>query len=260
MDKSGIYTITNTFDNKMYVGYCTNYRKRKGAHKAALKKGNHKNIHLQRAYNIQGEEKFEYDLLEEYPIELLPSMENYWCNMLNVHDDRYGYNILPTSDIGMITHSAESRKKISDSRKGKKLSEEHCKNIGLAKTGIVPSEETIGKLRVATEDACKRGSIKLNEDQVHEIVKMINMGIKSSIIAKQFDISRWAVANIKYNKQWKFVDKGEIKQNKSRYSVEQIVKVRELLSENVVIKEISLILNIPIGIIYKIKNRPNYGM
>ena len=40
MDKSGIYTITNILDNKIYVGYATNFRKRKGDHISNLRKNN----------------------------------------------------------------------------------------------------------------------------------------------------------------------------------------------------------------------------
>ena len=43
MDKCGIYTITNTIDNKVYVGYATNFRKRKAAHLSDLRKNKHKN-------------------------------------------------------------------------------------------------------------------------------------------------------------------------------------------------------------------------
>ena len=40
MDKSGIYTIANILDNKIYVGYATNFRKRKGDHISNLRKNN----------------------------------------------------------------------------------------------------------------------------------------------------------------------------------------------------------------------------
>lgn len=260
MDKSGIYTITNLLDNKIYVGYATNFRKRKGDHISNLRKNKHKNIHLQRAFNRDGENNFKVELLEEYPINILPSMENYWCNLLNAHNPNFGYNILPTSDFGLITHSKESREKISKALKGRKLSKEHkekCKTINI---GRKHTEEAKVKMKMALHENVKKGSIKLNEEQVKEIIYLINTGEKSSIIAKKFNVSRWTIANIKYNKQWKFLDKEYIKSNKSRYSIEQINRVREELNNNKAVKEISLELNIPTGIIYKIKYRHNYGM
>ena len=64
MDISGIYTITNLLDDKIYVGYATNFRKRKGDHISRLRKNKHKNIHLQRAFNRDGENNFKIELLQ----------------------------------------------------------------------------------------------------------------------------------------------------------------------------------------------------
>lgn len=260
MDKSGIYTITNILDNKIYVGYATNFRKRKGDHISNLRKNKHKNIHLQRAFNRDGESNFKIELLEEYDIDILPSMEHYWCNLLQTHNPEKGYNILPTSEFGLITHSKETRDKISKSKIGIKLSKEHCKNIGLAKTGIKLSEKTKNKLRIKTQESCKKGVIKLTETQVLEIVNLINKGIKSSEIAKQFDITRHTVANIKYNKQWNFIDKGFIKTNKSRLSLNQIEEVRNKANNGVKYKVISEEYKIPFSMVSKIKNNLKYGL
>lgn len=260
MDKSGIYTITNLLDNKIYVGYATNFRKRKGDHISNLRKNKHKNIHLQRAFNRDGESNFKIELLEECSKENLIEREDFWCKKLNTHTDKFGYNLLGTGEKGLIQHSDETKQKMSNLKLGYKCSEEHCKNIGLAKKGISLSEEHKEKLKIKTYDANKRGIKKLNEGKVKEIVFLINQGIKTSVIAKQFNVDRHVISKIKYNKMWNFIDKGYIKQNKSKYSIKQINLVRQRLLEGKVIKEISLELNIPIGVIYKIKNRPNYGM
>lgn len=205
MDKSGIYTFTNLLDGKILVGYATNFRKRKGAHLSNLRKNKHKNMHLQNAWNLYGEENFKVELLEEYEPEFLPSMENWWCNMLDTHNPLYGYNILPTSDKGIITHSQETKDKISNKVKGKKKSKEHCKNIGLSKTGAVPSEVTKDKIKVSIHDVYKKGVLKLNEEKVLTILKLIKEGIKTSKIAKLFEIDRHSVSNIKSGKSWSFV-------------------------------------------------------
>lgn len=260
MDKSGIYTITNLLDNKIYVGYATNFRKRKGDHISNLRKNKHKNIHLQRAFNRDGENNFKVELLEEYSIDVLPSLENYWCNLLDSHNPNFGYNILPTSEFGLITHSKETREKLSKSKLGYKCSEEHCKNIGLAKKGIPLSEEHKEKLRIKTYEANKKGIKKLNEEKVKEIVFLINQGIKTSIIAKQFNVDRHIISKIKYGKMWNFIDKGEIKQNKSRLSIEQIKEIREKANSKVKYKIISKEYDIPFSMISKIKNNLQYGL
>lgn len=260
MDKSGIYTITNLIDNKIYVGYATNFRKRKGDHFANLNSNKHKNIHLQRAYNKYGRDNFICELIEECEVEHLTSQENYWSNLLDTHNPKRGYNIRPTGVDTLVSHSQETRNKISKSKIDIKLSEEHCKNIGLSKKDIPLSEEHKEKLKIKTYEANKKGIKKLNEEKVKEIVTLINQGIKTSVIAKQFNVDRHVISKIKYNKMWTFIDKGVIKQNKSRYSIEQIQQVKDRLKDNIKVRDISIELNISIGVIYKIKDRPNYGM
>lgn len=205
MDKSGIYKITNLLDSKIYVGYATNFRKRKAAHLSDLRKNKHKNIHLQRAFNRDGEINFKIELLEECLKDKLIEREDYWCKKLNTHNDKFGYNLLGTGEKGLIQHSDETKQKMSNLKLGYKCSEEHCKNIGLAKIGTIPSEETKNKLRVSIQEVYKKGVLKLNEETVLKIVELINKGIKSSIIAKEFNVERHTISNIKSGKSWSFV-------------------------------------------------------
>lgn len=112
--KSGIYTITNLVNDKIYIGRSKNYNQRLIYHKSSLKCNKHYNQYLQKAYNKYGEKNFVFELLEECKPEFLCSMEHYWCNLLNTHDKNYGYNIDPTSPFGRISHSKETKKKMSD--------------------------------------------------------------------------------------------------------------------------------------------------
>ena len=200
MDRCGIYKIINVLDSKIYVGYATNFRKRKAAHLSDLRKNKHKNIHLQRAFNRDGEVNFKIELIEECLKDELIQKEDFWCKKLNTHNDKFGYNLLGTGEKGLIGHSKETCEKISKSKLGKKLSEEHCKNIGLAKKDIPLSEEHKEKLRVKTYEVNRKGIKKLNEEKVKEIVSLINQGIKTSIIAKQFNVDRHIISKIKFSR------------------------------------------------------------
>ena len=91
-------------------------------------------------------------------------------------------------------------------------------------------------------------------------MSLINQGIKTSIIAKQFDVDRHVISKIKHNKMWNFIDKGEIKQNKSRLSIDQIKSVREKANSKITYKIISDEYNIPFSMISKIKNNLQYGL
>lgn len=213
MDKSGIYTITNLLDNKIYVGYATNFRKRKGDHISNLRKNKHKNIHLQRAFNRDGESNFKIELLEEYNIDILPSMEHYWCNILQTHNPEKGYNILPTSEFGLITHSKETRNKISNKLKNKKKSKEHIQNISDSKKGFITTNEIKEKLRNSVCKTYSKGVFKLDEIKVKEIIQLINQGLKTSEIAKRYNVDRHTISNIKSGKSWSFITNINKKEN-----------------------------------------------
>lgn len=93
---SGIYTIENLSNKKLYVGYTHNFKERFANHKSQLNRNIHGNIHLQSAWNKYGEKNFKFEILIDCDEEFLESQEHYWCNILNVHDSNYGYNIKQT--------------------------------------------------------------------------------------------------------------------------------------------------------------------
>lgn len=147
---SGIYTITNKANGKIYVGYSISMSRRMYQHKRSLRVREHSNPHLQSAYDCYGEDCFEFEVLEYHEeMSVLPSIENYWVNMLRSNDREYGYNIACTSDrheaykwsdetrqkmmkrfsegnhpaIG-FKHSEETKKIWSEQRRGRKFSDE----------------------------------------------------------------------------------------------------------------------------------------
>jgi group I intron endonuclease len=137
--KTGVYTITNTVNNKIYVGSTTmkaGFPGRFQRHISYLRYKTHKNTILQNAWNKYGEENFKFEVLEECLSEFCLSTEQYWINVLNVCNRKYGYNIryLAKSNLG-LKHSEETKKKLSDVHKGKCKSAIHRKNLSLSKIG-----------------------------------------------------------------------------------------------------------------------------
>lgn len=148
---SGIYTITNQIDNKIYVGYTNNFRYRYTDHVNDLKGNRHCNTYLQNAWNKYGKENFLFEILVECPEHLLVSEEHYWATLLNTHDDKYGYNILPTNPEGQIKFTKEIVQKRQNTRrkraeeKGYWFTEEWKQAARERETGKKQSAETIRK-------------------------------------------------------------------------------------------------------------------
>jgi group I intron endonuclease len=59
----GVYRISNILSGRYYIGYSTNINRRFTNHRSKLKQNCHDNIFLQRAYNLDGEDKFQYDII-----------------------------------------------------------------------------------------------------------------------------------------------------------------------------------------------------
>lgn len=139
---SGIYTITNIENNKLYIGKTKNFYTRWSSHISNLRKNKHTSRHLQKAWNKYGENSFIFEILEECEEEFLYSLEHYWCNLLNVHDEKYGYNIERThpykKSYGPMlgrNFTDEHKAKIGNANRGKKASEETRKKQSLSKLG-----------------------------------------------------------------------------------------------------------------------------
>lgn len=180
---TGVYTITNIIDGKIYVGGTINsFKKRKEAHFRQLKNNEHSNKHLQNAWNKYGAENFIFEVLEETIKEYAYSQEQYWINMLDVCNNKYGYNIdsVPIYIKGYIK-SKESVKKTADKIRGRKATDttkqkmsesqkkrnanitvysEKCINtarkMGIANKGRIVSEETRQKISIKSKEARKK--------------------------------------------------------------------------------------------------------
>ncbi len=91
----GIYVITNKINNKKYVGYSNNCRRRWHEHKDLAKhprKEEHKRKALYRAIRKYGIENFSFEMLEgtSDDVEILKEREKYWIKKLDSY--RKGYN------------------------------------------------------------------------------------------------------------------------------------------------------------------------
>jgi len=147
--KSGVYKIINIINNRVYVGMSNDIERRIKWHKSRLKYKNHNNPILQRAYDKYGEKNFIFEVIEYCSQEKLFEREHYWCTFLNSNNKKFGYNIAITNIEGNSSmckesreqgikvrkskyeswHSEETKKKISQAKIGKKMSDEARANM-----------------------------------------------------------------------------------------------------------------------------------
>lgn len=188
--KSGIYVITNLASGKPYIGSAVNLRARNAGHVWHLRKGSHRNKHLQSAFNKYGAELFSFrPLLYCEPSHLLFYEQRAIDAALKAGPI---YNINPTAGsrlgrkasdetkarmsvalkghrgpVGHIkspetreklrlanlgkTHSPETRAKLSAAGKGRKQRPETIVKRAKSLTGIVKSQEAKQKISLALQ-------------------------------------------------------------------------------------------------------------
>ena len=89
----GVYKITNKINGKFYIGSSHDIENRWKQHQTQLMNGEHKNQHLQNAWNLYGKDSFVFDVVEECLPEMQFEREQYYLDSLNPFDER-GYNIV----------------------------------------------------------------------------------------------------------------------------------------------------------------------
>ena len=126
-----VYKITNTVNQKSYVGRSIN-EPQKGRIRKHL--NGHGNVHLAKSVKKYGRDAFSVEILEENVFdELLPELEKAYIAKFNTVQPN-GYNFTEGGD-GLLNPSPETRRKMSEAQKGKTLSEEHRRKISRSNKG-----------------------------------------------------------------------------------------------------------------------------
>ena len=122
MDIGYIYRLWWPNCKHHYVGQTKNLKARVRVHFHKLKQQKHDNIRLQRVYNKYGLPRIKILITAE--VSMLSPLEEYFIS--KNHNEQYCCNILKfAGTVKGLKHTAESRLKMSNSHKGKRLSESH---------------------------------------------------------------------------------------------------------------------------------------
>ena len=165
---TGIYRIKNTISGRSYIGKSTDVGNRYSSHLNNLKRGKHHCISLQKSWNEHSATAFSFEILEELTsdttAEDLSDREIYWWQQEEVP-----FNGKPHKNK-FAGPTPESRKKMSESLKGRTLSEEHKAKITEAAKGRKGerkkpmSDETKAKMSEAKKGNKNRKGCKHSEE------------------------------------------------------------------------------------------------
>lgn len=142
LNQSGVYTIENTVNGKLYVGSAVNFKQRFSVHKSLLRRGKHINRHLQSAWVKYGENLFRFRIF------IICDKGNvlfYEQKVIDVYHPEYNICPVAGNTLGQV-FSIKARKKMSESAKRKHFSVEHRRKISESLRIRVYSDETRKKL------------------------------------------------------------------------------------------------------------------
>lgn len=210
-----MYVIRNTVNGKVYVGSTQrSLRRRLSHHRSALRRGSHRNGHLQAAWNRYGEAAFVAAVLELVQSADVVAREQFWIDSLQPQ-----YNISPTAgSLTGYTFTDEQRARVSAALRGKPKSAEHRANIWANRKvteelrAVLTVNGRKGRGRPKSADhrtkigSAQRGSgnhmAKLTEDDVRQIRSRLANGERGRHLATEFGVAESVVSVIKHGKAW----------------------------------------------------------
>lgn len=225
-----IYKITNLLSGKVYIGQTNDVNKRKYTHFYNAR--NNDQRYLYRAIRKYGKQNFIIETIEQCEDELSNDREQYWIEYYDSTNHDKGYNL--TLGGYHFQFSEETIKKMSDSHKGKKLSEEQKQKISNATKG-----ENHPMWNKFHSEESKQ---KMSDSHKDKIPHNKNIPMSAEQKQKLSDITKNYLSNVN----------NRIK--RSKLTIEDINTIHDMLNKNIPLEEISKIFNVCKFTIQKILN------
>lgn len=135
-----VYLHTNKVNGMVYIGMtCRTVEERWNS-------GYQGNPHFYRAIKKYGRNSFKHEVLaENLTKEEAEQLERFYISKYNSTDPKIGYNI-ENGGNSIGKHSEETKRKISESQKGRKFTGEHIQNLSKSLKGRKITDEQRAKL------------------------------------------------------------------------------------------------------------------
>ena len=171
-----VYKITNTVNNKSYIGISIHEPEKRRIRDHLSGYGNRIIANAVKKY---GKDAFTYEILEAnvFP-ELLPDLEVAYIEKFNTVAP-HGYNLNSGGDHKIP--SEETRRKLSDANRGKTLSVEHRRKLSEAQKGKTHSEATLRKMSEAQKGKTHSAETRRKMSEARKGEKNPNFGKTLSV-------------------------------------------------------------------------------
>jgi group I intron endonuclease len=214
---SGIYRITCSSTGKFYIGSAINLKRRFEFHLSRLKNGNHINTYLQNSWNKYGKENFKFEIIEiVYDIKKLSIKEQLWLDQTKCYNSNIGFNISKNTITPMLgrNHTRATKEKISNSKKGTRLTKEHKLKLSIALKGRHrPSlvKEKIRKAQIgipkpqSSQPGSKHGAATINEKTAIDIIRDHKKGLSYKELVIKYGASYKTIWLLTHKITWKHI-------------------------------------------------------
>lgn len=138
-----IYKVTNTINNKVYIGFDSKWPNRQNEHKYNL---NLRNQKLYCAIRKYGWNNFTWEVIYQSKdgTHCLQVMESYFINEYDSFRNGYNLTLGGEGSLGRLTNNI-TKNKISQALKNKPKSKKHIQKMSETRKGKIPSPESLKK-------------------------------------------------------------------------------------------------------------------
>lgn len=214
--KVGVYKIENRENGKVYIGSSVEIERRFYKHKLMLDSDKHQNIHLQRAWNKYGKDKFDFLVLLNCEKDDLLLYEQRAINEFESYKSKKGYNI--RKDIlGQEERVYGNNHYASRKRADCKITSEQENMIRYLQIEDGVSSKEIAKyfnITANTANAIKNRNTNYNGDDTKKLTESDVRKIKKDLktkdltqkqIADKFNVSISTISAIKQERNWSHI-------------------------------------------------------